>query len=322
MGNENKKEDFSKQIINQNYYCELLEKHITNNNLNSSILPISNFNKINLSFIARAIKPNSGFDFILTIPEYNEKILMELYSNIYLYIANAMFDENRINKEFEVGESVMSKNETKNRRYEIVKINDEYVWFVESKRKTSRNPNGPSQFRYRKKDFQNQYLPIKRSLKKKSLNNYLDLFKELNNLEKQDFFPTKFNSISVFIGAKNTFDRFRDIQVTKRGGNLFNCIPCNYINKDGIEIDTLGITPLCYYTTSYSTAYEYIQYKKNIKNIILLNEGFDEIQQIISDKYQYGFRIIGVFDKLPEKKIESLKYWKWHKEEVGVIENL
>ena len=186
--------------------------------------------------------------------------------------------------------------------------------------------DGPAKIYTNRKNTIKQFILIERPIKKSSLVKYFELFGSLNNLDtKTDFFPTKFNSVSIVVGTKKMFEKFRDIEV--HNGNLWNSIPCYYINRDGKESDTLGIEPLIYFTSSYSLAYQHIikhedQKKIKISNIILFNDGFDELQQIITDKFQYGFRILGICTSPIEKRTDTIKYWEWHKEEINLIESL
>jgi len=82
------------RILNTDYYNLLVQTFSKNVEFNSSLLPVSNFNKINLSFIQKAMSKTAGFDTIIRIPKYFYEILDEFYSNLYLYIANTQFYEN------------------------------------------------------------------------------------------------------------------------------------------------------------------------------------------------------------------------------------
>jgi len=310
------------KILNTSYYLSLVKELTENIEYNCSLLPITKFTKVNLSLIDKSINSSPEFDIIIKIPKTFTELIDELYSNFYLYIANQQFYENFLNPDFKIGELVVRKTGSKNRRYKIEDITEKKIILVEQKKETLKDLNGPAILYQNKKYFSKEFLPIKRPLKKRSLNNYLNLFSILNNLNpKVDFIPTKFNSVSVFIGAKKIFEGFRGIPLLD--GSLWNSIPCYYLNRDGRESDTMGIEPILYFAPSYTVAYQQLlQNKINVSNIVLFNDGLDELQQIISDQSQYNFRIFGVFSSSIENRVATIKYWVWHKEEINLIGSL
>jgi hypothetical protein len=312
------------KILNIDYYNSLVQTFSKNVEFNSSLLDVSNFNKINLSFIQKVMSKTNGFDIIIKIPKYFYKILDELYSNLYLFIANAQFYENYMNPEFKLGELVVKKVGKKNRKYKVIGINDRQITLVEQKKESLKDLNGPATIYVDRKNIVKEFVPIKRSLKKGSLNNFLQLFSSLNGLDiNEDYFPTKFGIVTIFVGSKKIFENFRNFTFHDIKGNLYNSIPCYYINRDGKESDTLGISPLLYFVSSYRIAYQQIiKNKIRVCNVVLFGDGFDELQQIISDQSIYGFRIIGICTTQIEKRMSSIKYWEWHKEEINLIQSL
>jgi len=310
------------KILNTSYYLSLVKTFTEDIEYNSSLLPNKKFTKINLSFINKSINSTPEFDIIIKIPKTFTELINELYSNFYLYIANQQFYENFLNPDFKIGELVVRKSGSKNRRYKIKDITEKKIILVEQKKETLKDLNGPAILYQNKKNFSKEFIPIKRPIKKRSLNNYLNLFSNLNNLNpKVDFIPTKFDSVSVFIGAKKILDSFRGIPLLD--GTLWNSIPCYYINRDGRESDTMGIEPMLYFAPSYTVAYQQlIQNKIKVNNIILFNDGFNELQQIISDQSQHNFRILGIFSTSIKNRVATIKYWAWHKEEMNFIGSL
>lgn len=310
------------RILNTDYYKSLVQTFSENVEFNSSLLPISIFNKINLSFIQKAIYKSAGFDIIIIIPKCFYKILDEIYSNLYLNIANVQFYENYMNPEFKLDELVVRKIGKKNRKYKVVGINERQITLVEQKKESLKDYNGPAILYVDRENFIKEFVPIKRPLKKLSLNNFLQLFSSLNGLDiNEDYFPTKFDSVTVLVGSKKIFENFRNITI--QNANLYNSIPCYYINRDGKESDTLGISPLLYFVPSYRIAYQQIiQNGIRVCNVVLFDDGFDELQQIINDQSIYGFRIIGICTAPIEKRESSIKYWEWHKEEIKLINAL
>lgn len=310
------------KILNTDYYKSLVKTFSENVDLNSSLLPISRFTKINLSFIQKAISKSDGYDMIIKIPKCFYKILDEIYSNLYLYISNAQFYENYMKPDFKLDELVVRKIGKKNKKYKVVEINERSIILVEQKKESLKDLNGPARLYVDKKNIIKEFVPIKRPLKKGSLDNYLQLFSSLNELDiNEDYFPTKFDSVTIIIGSKKIFENFRNIPIYN--GNLYNSIPCYYITRDGKESDTLGISPLLYFVPSYNIAYQYIiQNKISVSNVVLLDDGFDELQQIISDQSNYNFRILGISTTPIEKRLNNIKYWEWNKEEINLIELL
>ncbi|MCX7875069.1 MAG: hypothetical protein N2321_02760 [Melioribacteraceae bacterium] len=309
------------KILNNDYY-HLLLNSFKDSDLNHSLLPISQFNRINLSFIKKAISKKNGFDIIIKFPKHYDSMLDEFYANLYLYIANFQFNENYINTNFEVGELLVRKIGKKNRRYKVVEIKKQQFILLEQKKESLKDFNGPATLYVDRENIIKEFVPIKRPLKKESLNNFLELFSSLNKLDKnKDYFPTKFDSITVLVGSKRIFDNFRNTSILE--ANLYNSIPCYYLTRDGKDSDTLGIEPLLYFVPSYNIAYQYIiQNKIQVSNIVLLNDGFDELQQIISDQSIYCFRILGICTTPIEEKLNNIKYWEWHKEEINLIKSL
>lgn len=310
------------KILNIDYYNNLLHTFAENIEFNSSLLQISNFNKINLSFIKKAISKETGFDIIIKIPNYFVEFMEELYINLYLFMANNQFYENYLNPEININDLVVRKFSKKNKKYRVIEINEKQITLIELKRESIHDLNGPAKLFVERTKIFKDFVPIKRPLRKESLSNYLQLFSALNDLDiKKDYFPTKFDTITIFIGSKKLFESFRNVQLLK--GNLYNSIPCFYINNEGKENDTLGISPLLYFVPSYSVAHQQvIRNKVRISNIVLLDNKFDELQQIISDQSSNGFRIIGICTSKIEKRAISIKYWEWHKEEINLIQSL
>ncbi len=314
-------------LLNNDYYKNLINTFSANVEFNSSLLPITNFNKINLSFIQKALNKSTGYDIVIKVPSCFDNLLQELYSNLYLFIANTQFYQNYINPDLTVGEILVRKIGKRNKKYKIISITNNQITLLEQKKETLKDFNGPATIYADKKNVIKEFVPITRPLKKESLNNFLKLFSSLNNLDiNEDYFPTKFGSVSLFIGSKKMFESFRNISIYN--GNLYNCIPCYYINRDGKESDTLGIEPLIYFAPTYSIAHQQFiknnkgQNKIKVNNIVLFNDGFDELQQIISDQPENGFRILGICTTPIENRSNLIKYWDWLKEEINFIESL
>jgi len=310
------------KILNKDYYKSIIKTFSENVEFNAELLPLTNFNKINLSFIQRAIKKINGFDLIISIPSSFDNLLKELFSNFYLFIANQEFYENYINPDFKRDELIIRKTGKKNRKYKIGAITDKQFILVEQKKESFKDLNGPATIYIDKNSMIKDFVPIKRGIKKRSLNNFFKLFASLNSLNlNEDYFPTKFTCVSIIIGTKKIFDSFRN--VTIGNGNLWNSIPCHYINREGKEHDTLGISPLLYFAPSYRIAYQQIiQNHIKVSNIILFNDGFDELQQILNDRYQYNFKIAGINSGIIENKVPQVNYWEWRKEEINIIDML
>lgn len=306
-------------ILNKDYYELLIGKFSENIEYNSAILPISRFNKINLSFLKKAINKKTGFNLFISIPRVYKTLMDELFSNIYLFVANQEFYENYINPDFRIDELVIRITGKKNRKYKIGAITDKQFSLVEQKKESFKDLNGPATIYIDKNNMIKDFVPIKRGIKKRSLNNFFNLFASLNSLNvNEDYFPTKFAYVSIIIGTKKLFDNFRNVSI--EGGNLWNSIPCHYINREGKEHDTLGISPLLYFAPSYRIAYQQIiQNQIKVSNIILFNAGFDELQQILNDQYQYNFKIAGVNSGIIENIVPQVNYWEWRKEEINII---
>jgi hypothetical protein len=309
------------KILNLQYYKSLLQEFAEKAEFNSSFLPMSNFIKINLSFVQKATNRENGFDIIIKIPKCINDVAEEFYAHLYLLISNGQFYENYSNPILNKGQKVIEKNGK--RMYEIFSIKEGLYDLREIIKENFRNPRYPTELP--KRTYQNilkNFLIIRRKMKKDTIQSYLRLFSKLNNLDHtSDLIPTEFGLVSIIIGQKTIWENFKDRKFEEC--NLWKSIPSQYISRDGTKTDTLGISPLIYFTSSYQIAYQEIL-KKNIQvtNIILFNDGFDELQQIISGKFQYGFRILGICNSPIEDRTNTLKYWEWHKEEIKFIDSL
>lgn len=309
------------RILNTDYYKSLFQTFSENVEFNSSLLPISIFNKINLSFIKKAISKQNGFNIIIKIPKNNDTLINELYSNLYLYIANVQFYENYfINPDIHIGDTLKNRNDIRNRLYKVVSIIDEHITLKDITQRRN-NLNGPANCFINKKRLWQKYVPTVGNITNSTLEKYFILFGTLQNIAVDSYFPTNFNSVSLFVGSKKIFDNFRNVSILN--ANLYNSIPCYYLTREGNETPTLRIAPLLYFVPSYSIAYQHIiQNTRRVSNIVLLDDGFDELQQIISDQSIYGFRILGICTTPIEKRLNFIKYWKWHKEEINLINSL
>ena len=308
-------------ILNTDYYKLLVHKFSKNVEFNSNLLPISNFNKLNLSFIEESLNKTEWFNLIIIIPKCFSILLNEIYSNLYLFMADKQFYENYSNPILDIHKKVIEKRGEK--IYEIISINDGLYELKEIIKENNRNPRYPAILKNRSyQNVLNNFLIVRRKLNKNTIYNFIRLFCKLNNLDSNsDIIPTEFGSVSIFIGPKILWESFKEFSIEQ--SNLWNSIPGQYIGRDGTKTDTIGIAPLIYFTSSYQTAYqEVLQKQIKVSNIILLGAGYDEIQQMISDQFQHGFRIMGISTDTIENRIPQIKYWEWHKEEITLIESL
>lgn len=309
----------NKEILNYTYYERIVNDYSKDKIFNQSLLHVSVFNKINLSFFKIATKKNVAFNVIIKIPKIYEELLFELYSNIYLLAANQQFYESYANPEYKLGAILMEKGKQGKRKVRVVALKDGLFTLEEIKKERVGNFSGPAIYLDRSYNYLlKNFVHIKRGIQKRSLENYLELFCQLNNLsQKEDVIPTEFNSVSVFIGSRMLWDSFRSVELLK--SNLWNSIPCQYINREGKKSETIGISPLIYFVPNYKSANEFIISKGiRVYNIIL----FDEINQVIQDQNQYDFTIFGVSTRSIENRLEHIKYWEWHKEEIDLINTL
>lgn len=309
------------RILNTDYYKTLVQKFTKNVDFNSSLITISNFIKINLSFVQNSINRENGFDIIIKIPKCINDLAEEFYAHLYLLISNVQFYENYSNPNLTKGQKVIEKNGK--RMYEIISIKEGLYDLREIIKENFRNPIYPTELP--KRTYQNilkNFLIIRRKMKKDTIQSYLRLFSKLNNLDHtSDLIPTEFGLVTVIIGQKTIWENFKNRKFEEC--NLWKSIPSQYISRDGTRTDTLGISPLIYFTSSYQIAYQEIL-KKNIKvtNIILFNDGFDELLQIVNDQSQYRFRLVGICDTQISNRSATIKFWEWHKEEINLIESI
>jgi hypothetical protein len=309
------------RILNTDYYRTLVQKFTKNVDFNSSQLTISNFIKINLSFVQNAINRENGFDIIIKIPKCINDLAEEFYAHLYLLISNVQFYENYSNPNLAKGQKVIEKSGK--RIYEIISIKEGLYDLREIIKENFRNPIYPTELP--KRTYQNilkNFLIIRRKMKKETIQSYLRLFCKLNNLDHtSDLIPTEFGLVTVIIGQKTIWENFKNRKFEEC--NLWKSIPSQYISRDGTRTDTLGISPLIYFTSSYQIAYQEIL-KKNIKvtNIILFNDGFDELLQIVNDQSQYRFRLVGICDTQILNRSATIKFWEWHKEEINLIDSI
>lgn len=308
------------KILNTDYYKSLVQTFSENVEFNSSILPLKRFNKINLSFIQKAISKAAGFDIIIKIPKYFDEILDEIYFNLYLYIANTQFYENYDNPTLKINQKVQEKNGK--RIYKIIGFQNSRYDLEEVIKENLQN-RYPAYLK--KRSYENiisNFRIIRKRMQGDTIHSFLSLFCKLYNLDQNsDFIPTEFNTVSIIIGQKLIWESFKNIPFGN--SNLWKAIPSEYISRDGKKNETISIAPLIYFSSSYKIAYQEVLRKQTkVKNIVLFDDGFDELQQIISDQSIYGFRIIGICTTQIEKRASSIKYWEWHKEEIKLIDSL
>ncbi len=309
------------RILNTDYYRSLVQTFAANVEFNSSLLPISNFCKINLSFIQKAINKASGFDTIIKIPKCYDGLLQRIYSNLYLFVANAQFYENYTNPTLIKNQKVVEKKGK--RIYKIKHVRDGFYDLEEDIKADSIRHRYPAILPKRTyENILNNFRIIRKKMKKNTMDSFITLFSSLNSLDQNsDLIPTEFSKVSIFIGPKYLWESFKDFSLEQ--SNLWKSIPSQYISREGDKIDSIGISPLLYFTSSYRIAYQEILQKQiEVNNIILFNDGFDELQQMISDQFQYGFRILGICTSAIENRTDTIKYWQWHKEEINLLESL
>lgn len=311
-----------KEILSTNYYEKLLTDFAKNKQYNSELLQLSNFNKINLSYINKAIDKTNGFNLVISIPKNYQQFLSEIYSNLYLFIANQQFYESYSTPDYKLNELLIERNTKKARQVKVLSINNGIYKLQHIKRNSIKDQNEPAIYERKYDEINKLYYKIQRGMRRQLLKDYIKLFCLLNKLdESKDLIPTEFNSVSIFIGARTLWDEFKTIPLLDN--NLWNSTPCHYINREGNKTPTLGINPLIYFAPSYHIAYqEIIQRSIKVSNIVLFDDGYDELTQIINDQNQYYYRVIGVNTKPIEKHLPQIKYWEWCKEEINIIESL
>lgn len=305
------------RILNTSYYLSLTKTFTENIEYNSSLLPITKFTKINLSFIDKSLNSNPNFDIIIKIPNYCYEILDDIFSNLYLYIANTQFYENYDNPILKINQKVQEKNGK--RIYKIIDFQNGNYDLEEVIKENLQN-RYPAYLKKRSyENIINNFRIIRKRMKGNTIHSFLSLFCKLYNLDPDsDLIPTEFNSVSIIIGQKLTWESFKNIPFGK--GNLWKAIPSAYISRDGKKTESISIAPLIYFSSSYQIAYqEVIRKQIKVNNIVLFNEGFDELQQIINDQSTYDFRILGICTSPIEKGASTIKYWEWLKEEIDLI---
>jgi len=165
-----------------------------------------------------------------------------------------------------------------------------------------------------------KFVPIKKGVQARTINNYVNFFKDLNNGFLHDFTPTKFEKKSVFISKKPLWDSLTDKSK----------IPSIYLPNPREEShlsETRSIPALSdcmiYFTPKYEVCYQNLLSEgEKIKTIVVFDTEEDKIQQMLQDKVRFGFNLIIISNTYSPMKIAQIPCWNWYKEELQIIDEL
>lgn len=154
----------------------------------------------------------------------------------------------------------------------------------------------------------------------RTITNYINYFKNLNNGFVHKFTPTKFEQKSVFISKKPLWDNLKEKSK----------IPSVYLPNPREEnrlTETRSIPALSdciiYFTAKYEVCYHNLLSKgEKIKTIVVFDTEADKIQQMLQDKGRFGFNLIILSNSYFPTRTSSIPCWNWFKEELEIINEL
>jgi len=169
-------------------------------------------------------------------------------------------------------------------------------------------------------DLIKKFVPIQKGVQARTISNYINFFKELNNGFAHEFTPTKFEQKLVFISKKPLWDSLSEKSK----------IPSIYLPNPREEShlsETRSIPALSdcmiYFTPKYEVCYQNLLLKnEKIITIIVFDTEEDNIPQMLQDKVRFGFNIIVLSNSYSPIKNPSIPCWNWFKEELNIVNGL
>jgi len=165
-----------------------------------------------------------------------------------------------------------------------------------------------------------KFIPITQGVQSKTILNYINFFKQLNNGFLHDFTPTKFEKKSVFISKRPLWDNL----IEK------NKIPAIYLpnpREESLLSESRTIPALSdcmiYFTPKYEVCYQNLLLKnEKLKTIIVFDTEADKIPQMLQDKIRFGFNTIVLSNSYSPVKNPLIPCWNWFKEELKIVNDL
>ncbi len=300
------------QLLNEKYYQELITKF--GGNRNELHIPCTNFIKINTNFLERALT-QKGLNLIIQIPaSYREKQL--LYTNLLIGLTELQFLEAEEQPEYEKGMMLKGMNYLKRKDFELIDINEGTFCLREILKGKRKEHYSAAFVKISYEKLKRDYVVIKKGTRKKRLENFGKLFKQLYGI---DFIPNYFKSKSIVICKKSIWSSLSQIDLL--GSNFNDIVPSTYFAKTGAENSTVNIDPALYFVPDYYTAFNSIL-RKNIKidNLVFIDSKPDRIPRMIMDQKDFGYNLFGVITQTIEG--EGIQVWRWLKEEIEKINSL
>lgn len=301
------------QLLNEIYYQELITRF--GGNRNQLHMPSSNFIKINTNFFDRAIT-RQGYNLVIQIPTaYPEKKL--LYANLLFCLTELQFLQAEEEPEYEKGMILKGMNYSKPKDFELVDISEDKFCLREILKGKEKAYHSPAFVKTSYEKLRKEYVVIKKSTRKKRLENIGKLFKQLYGI---DFIPNYFKSKSIVICKKSIWSSLSQINIMD--DCTFNdLVPNTYFAKTGAESSAINIDPALYFVPDYYTAFNSIL-SKNIKidSLVLIDAKLDRIPRILMDQKDFGFNLFAVTTKTIED--DGVQVWRWLKEEIEKINSI
>lgn len=169
-------------------------------------------------------------------------------------------------------------------------------------------------------DLIKKFIPIERGVQSKTINNFVNFFKKLNDGTVHEFTPTYFEQKSVFIAKKTLWDKLSEKHKIPTA-YLPNPREENHLSENK-TIPALSDC-LVYFTTKYEICYQSLLLEgEKIKTIVVCDTELDKIEQMIQDKARFGFNLIILSDSFSPVKSPAIPCWNWFKEELEIVNAL
>jgi len=292
-----------------NTYLQLLtetsEKKLREN-FNIDKLRLGQFELVNSYLIYQTIKDNNqNINTLIYLPEKKSKSKFYIPVIFTLAIYNLMDNYLDDETDYQIND-IVQKNGV---RYSIIEKNENEVVLYNNRigRKTLLNKKLIKQYILTNADLRNRKVKLK-------FDSYVEFFRDLLNLDMNEFPPSKFKYKSIIVTDKQIVEELKDYEIDNN--KIHKAFPFQYITKNGKRFDNLPIDPMIYVVNDYETARNFILFgDTKIRSIIFIgaNKYKDNCLQLSEDLNTNILEhclMIGSSD-IGDNCIPSLYKWNW-----------
>lgn len=245
-----------------------------------------------------------------SLQNIGQHLFVELANDIYLNYADL----------HTISEGHLLKRKKDNKYYRVVRVvNNRYILKEEpSKHRNHVKTYGSATYDLPYDKIVKTFVNVDAGIAKKTINNYFNFFKDLNNRE-TDFLQTHFDYKSVFIAPKTFYD---SLEVKNKIPTTYFPNPREEANPQ--ETKSIALTDsIMYIVPKYEICHDTILLaRKKIHTIVVFDHEENEIEQIIQDKNKFDFNLIVLTRNVKPTKYSQVPFWNWFKEELQIINAL